>query len=74
MNEEQVIKLMDEIKDKITLLSAMAGSYINLYQATIKAVEKKYGEHDAQIIKKAALMSGLDHAVNKIKERECEDD
>lgn len=74
MNEEQVIKLMDEIKEKATHLAAAACCYIRLYEDTIKTVEKKYGKKDAMIIKKTAMLIGLDYSVEKLKEAKKEDD
>ena len=74
MNEEQVIKLMEEIKEMVTKVAAAAGCYMRLYEDTIKAVEKKYGEKDAMIIRKAAMLNSLDFSEKKLKEGMDKDD
>ena len=74
MNEEEIIELMEEVKEKVTHLAAAAGCYIRLYEDTIKAVKKKYGEKDAMIIRKAAMLNCLDYSAERLKEVREKDD
>ena len=79
MNEQDVIHKMDEIKRLVTEIAAGAGCYMRMYDDLLLAVEKKYGAHDARILRQASLMLAIDHAKEKVNAamdelKECDDD
>lgn len=66
MDEKDIINKMDEVKRLVMEIAAGAGCYMLMYEDLLRAVEKKYGAHDATILRKASLMSAINHAKERV--------
>lgn len=73
MDERDIINKMGEVKRLVTEIAAGAGCYMKMYNELLRAVEKKYGAHDAAILRRASLMSAIDFAKEKVNDvmNEC---
>ena len=79
MDEKDIINKMDEVKRLVTDIAAGAGCYMRMYGDLLRAVEKKYGARDAAILRRASVMSAIDHAKERINDcmnelKEVDDD